>query len=75
MTGLYDEMSERSYPDYVGGTSLQRWHRDLLRAAMEAEGFRVYQFEWWHFDFQGWERYRIQNATFEELGSSGPGNR
>ena len=67
MVGLYDEMSARSYPDYVGGTQLQRWHRDLLRAAMEAEGFRVYPHEWWHFDFQGWERYRIGNATFEEL--------
>jgi D-alanyl-D-alanine dipeptidase len=31
MTGLYDEMSPRSFPDYPGGTSLQRWHRDLLR--------------------------------------------
>jgi len=67
MVGLYDEMSARSYPDYVGGTSLQRWQRDLLRDAMEAEGFRVYQYEWWHFDFQGWERHRIQNLTFEEI--------
>src|SRR5947207_9231304 len=27
MVGVYDEMSERSYPGYAGGTSLQRWHR------------------------------------------------
>ena len=67
MVGLYDEMGARSFPDYVGGTALQRWHRDLLRDAMEAEGYRVYPHEWWHFDFQGWERYRIGNATFEEL--------
>ncbi|HEY2544972.1 MAG TPA: M15 family metallopeptidase, partial [Candidatus Acidoferrum sp.] len=31
MPGTYDEMSPRSFPDYPGGTSLQRWHRDLLR--------------------------------------------
>ena len=43
MTGGYDEMSDRSYPLYPGGTSLQRWHRDLLRHAMEAEGFNVYR--------------------------------
>jgi D-alanyl-D-alanine dipeptidase len=43
MTGVYDEMSERSYPFYPGGTSLQRWHCDLLRHAMEAEGFDVYE--------------------------------
>ena len=67
MVGLYDEMSPRSYPEYQGGTSLQRWHRELLRRAMEAEGFSVYEYEWWHFDFQGWEHYRIGNAVFSEL--------
>ena len=39
MVGGYDEFSDRSYPDYVGGTSQQRWLRELLRSAMEAEGF------------------------------------
>ena len=53
MTGGYDEMSDRSYPLYPGGTSRQRWHRDLLRHAMEAQGFTVYEAEWWHFDYQG----------------------
>ena len=38
MVGGYDEFSPRSNPDYPGGTSLQRWHRDLLRRAMEAAG-------------------------------------
>src|SRR5262249_12866546 len=39
MVGGYDEMSDRSFPDYLGGTSLQRYHREVLRKAMEAEGF------------------------------------
>jgi serine beta-lactamase-like protein LACTB len=67
MVGGYDEMSDRSYPEYIGGTSLQRWHRDLLRSAMEADGFTVYEAEWWHFDFKDWKRYPILNRTFEEL--------
>ena len=67
MVGQYDEMSERSFPDYVGGTSLQRWHRELLRTAMEENGFDVYEFEWWHFDFRGWKNYPILNKTFEEI--------
>jgi len=33
-----------------GVTPAARRHRDLLRAAMEAEGFRVIRQEWWHFD-------------------------
>jgi D-alanyl-D-alanine dipeptidase len=31
MPGVYDEMSERSHPTFAGGTSQQRWRRDLLR--------------------------------------------
>jgi len=61
MTGAYDEMSLRSYPDYPGGTSRQRWLRALLRRAMEDQGFTVYAAEWWHFDFKDWRRYRIGN--------------
>src|SRR5260370_42347092 len=67
MVGGYDEMSDRSYPAYVGGTSLQRWHRDFLRRAMESEGFTVYEAEWWHFDYKDWTQYPIQNETFEQL--------
>ena len=68
MPGTYDEMSPRSYPDYPGGTSLQRWHRDLLRRGMESEGFTVYEAEWWHFDYQDWKEYPILNVPFEKLG-------
>jgi len=67
MVSGYDEFSERSYPDYPGGTSLQRWHRALLRKALEREGFRVYFAEWWHFDYGDWKKYRIGNTAFEEL--------
>ena len=68
MVAGYDEFSPRSYPLYPGGTSRQRWYRDLLRRTMEAEGFSVYRYEWWQFDYQDWKKYRIENATFEELG-------
>lgn len=67
MTGLYDEMSERSYPNYTGGTEEERRNRETLRAAMEAEGFSVYEFEWWHFDYKDWKRYPIMNLKFSEI--------
>jgi len=74
MPGTYDEMSPRSFPSYPGGTSLQRWHRDLLRRSMESEGFTVYESEWWHFDYKDWKEYRILNVPFEKLDSvGGPG--
>jgi D-alanyl-D-alanine dipeptidase len=67
MTGGYDEMTDRSYPLYPGGATPQRWHRDLLRHAMEAQGFNVYEAEWWHFDYKDWRSYPIGNLTFEQL--------
>lgn len=69
-TGGYDEMSDRSYPDYPGGTSRQRALREILRAAMEEQGFTVYDAEWWHFDYKDWRAYRIGNERFEELGAT-----
>jgi len=67
MTGVYDEMSERSFPNYAGGTVEQRNLRDLLRSTMEANGFTVYEYEWWHFDFNDWKSYRIGNIQFAEI--------
>src|SRR5579862_3506284 len=43
VTGGYDEMSPRCYLNYTGGTAEQRARRDLLRRAMEQQGFTVYE--------------------------------
>ena len=67
MPSGYDEMSERAHPDYSGGTSAQRKNRALLRSAMEAEGFTVYEFEWWHFDYRDWHSYAVQNVRFADI--------
>lgn len=67
MVGGYDEFSPRSFPDYPGGTSRQRYLRELLRRTMKAEGFEVYEFEWWHFDYGDWRQYPILNLTFDQL--------
>ena len=67
MTGRYDEMSDRSYADFRGGTARQRWLRGVLRDAMEAEGFQVLPEEWWHFDYRDWAAYGIGDATFTDL--------
>jgi len=68
MVSGYDEFSARAFPEYPGGTSRQRFNRELLRAAMEAEGFRVYDAEWWHFDYRDWRLYPIGNVTFDRIG-------
>lgn len=68
MPGDYDEMSERSFVTYTGGTEQQRKLRDLLRQAMERKGdFFVYPEEWWHFDFRDSKHYAVQNIPFSAI--------
>ena len=67
MPGVYDEMTERSHINYSGGNEGPRRLRDLLKTAMEAEGFAVYEPEWWHYDYKDWKEYPIMNAAFSEL--------
>jgi D-alanyl-D-alanine dipeptidase len=58
----YDEFSKRASPGYTGGTERQRNWRDRLRSAMEAEGFRVDEGEWWHFDYKDWRLYPVMDT-------------
>ncbi len=69
MVSTYDESTDRAYAEYPGGTSLQRWHRSLLRSAMEAQGFTANPQEWWHFDYMDWREYPILNIQFEKIGT------
>lgn len=72
MPSGYDEMTERAHVNYAGGTGEQRRLRDLLRSAMEAEGFKVYDPEWWHYDFKDWRQYPIQDVPFDEIKPTRP---
>jgi len=63
----FDEMNEKAYPDYAGGTARARQLRDFLRQAMEAEGFAVHPREWWHFDYRDWREYAILDVAFSDL--------
>ena len=67
MVSTYDETTDRAAARYPGGTSLQRWHREVLRRAMAAERFAVIPSEWWHFDYADWRSYGIGNTPFESL--------
>jgi zinc D-Ala-D-Ala dipeptidase len=65
MPSAYDDFSERSHPQYTGGTAVERRSRDLLRSLMEAEGFTVYENEWWHFDYRNWREWPVLDVPFE----------
>ena len=66
MTGGYDEMSDRSYPRSIrAARRASAGTASCCGRAMEAEGFTVYEAEWWHFDYKDWQRYPVCNVTFD----------
>lgn len=68
MPSAFDDFSDRARIGYEGGTAEQRRLRAVLRAAMEAAGFNVYEPEWWHYDYKDWREYPILNSDFSEIG-------
>lgn len=46
----YDTFSEAAHYANAAGRTLR--YRQLLRTVMEAEGFRQYEQEWWHYSFE-----------------------
>ncbi len=67
MPSAYDEFSERAHRDYAGGTDAERHHRQILREAMEKEGFVGLKTEWWHFDDKDAKSYPVLDLSFADV--------
>jgi len=67
MPSEYDEMTERAHINYECATPDSKRLRELLHAAMTAEGFAVYEPEWWHYDYKDWKEYPIMNIKFGDI--------
>ena len=69
MGGRYDEMTARSYVTYDKGPKIPLARRELLIDEMGKEGFFVYPYEWWHFDWKDFRDYRILDVPFAAIGA------
>ena len=67
MTSPYDDFTSKASPGYRGGSRTQRRLRDMLRTAMEREGFTVDRGEWWHFDYKEWRSYDVLDIPFDQV--------
>ncbi|CAN5217180.1 hypothetical protein BH10ACI1_BH10ACI1_30600 [soil metagenome] len=63
----FDDFTEKAAIDYAGATDEQKKNREILRKAMESDGFKVYTTEWWHYDFQSCPESRILDIQFSEI--------
>ena len=63
----FDNFTEKANINYAGATELQKKNREILRNAMEADGFKIYPIEWWHYDFQSCPENRILDLQFSDI--------
>lgn len=63
----FDDFTEKAAIDYADATEMQKKNREILQKAMEADSFKVYASEWWHYDFQNCPETRILDIQFSEI--------
>jgi len=63
----FDDFTAKAAIDYAGATEVQKKNREILRKAMESDGFKIYPTEWWHYDFQQCPEARILNIEFADI--------
>lgn len=67
MPTAFDDFSERAHRDSKGISPRAKRNSQLLESAMVRHGFIPYPYEWWHFDFRGWENYPPLDVPLTEL--------
>jgi len=67
MPTAYDDFTEKANPTYAALPADVLANRKLLFGIMSHFGFTHFATEWWHFDYSGWENYKLMDLTFEEL--------
>ena len=67
MPSEYDEASPRAFHAYMDAPEEALKNRAILRSAMEHAGYQIYPWEWWHFDFGGWEKCYTYNLWHDVI--------
>lgn len=63
----YDSFAPEAAPHFENLPKEIIRNRDFLIATMQANGFKVINNEWWHFDFNSWQNYNLMDIPFEKL--------
>ena len=66
----YDSFSDTAAPAFSDLPESVKVNRALLIQVMNDNGFTVYPSEWWHFDYQHWEKFELMDLSFEQLEKS-----
>ncbi|MHA3774549.1 M15 family metallopeptidase [Verrucomicrobiota bacterium sgz303538] len=72
MPTAFDDFTERAHRDAIGISTEAKENSLRLERAMVRHGFIPYPFEWWHFDYHGWEQHPPLDVPLTSLGSTNP---
>jgi D-alanyl-D-alanine dipeptidase len=63
----FDSFSKKAASNYMALPQQEIANREILRNAMQTHGFVEIPSEWWHFDFNGWQKYPLLDIPFSEI--------
>lgn len=63
----FDNFTPKAHRDYMDLPAQAIKNRGLLERVMHKHGFIGLPTEWWHFDYQGWEKYPILDIDIDKL--------
>jgi D-alanyl-D-alanine dipeptidase len=64
MPSAYDFFGEAAHHGFKGATPEATRHRETLREAMEAAGFKKNPLEWWHYELPDAAKYPLRSEPF-----------
>jgi D-alanyl-D-alanine dipeptidase len=70
MPTVFDDFSERAHLSFTRLPATVIAHREKLKQVMEKHGFQAYAYEWWHYDWKGWQSYPPRDIGVEEVAHS-----
>lgn len=71
MPSDYDFFGKAAHHAYAGASAQAKQHRQTLREAMEAAGFKKNPMEWWHYDLKDAGKYPLRDEPFTAPADSG----
>lgn len=62
----FDSFEKAAHHGYAGASAAATKHRETLREAMEAAGFRKNRMEWWHYSIPGATKFPVLDEPLVE---------
>ncbi len=63
----FDHFTTKAHRDYKWLSPRIIENRRILRDSMIKGGFKELPTEWWHFDYEGWQKYPLLDISLDDI--------